>query len=214
MVRILRPVSDSWFNNPVARPRKITDEELVAACGRVIGRHGPGFTLSQVATEAGVAVGTVAGRFGSKHGLLLAMTTITTAGVEHRMHAAAAAADDPVAALTAAVLATAEGLDDPTTTSHHLAQLGTDLADQRLRAGLRALRARVQGVLTTLFAQADLPGAPPPAHAARVLDATAQGTQQDWALDPRGPLTERLRTDLDAVLTPWRHDRTPLSRDR
>lgn len=193
----------------MARPRKITDEELVAACGRVIGRHGPGFTLTQVAAEAGVAVGTVSGRFGSKHGLLLAMMTTTTAGVEHRMHAAAEAAGDPVAALTAALLVTAEGLDDPTTTTHHLAQLGTDLADPRLRAGLRELRARVQDVLAALFARADLPGAPPPAHAARVVDATAQGTQQDWALNPSGTLTDRLRADLDAVLTPWRHgDRT------
>jgi AcrR family transcriptional regulator len=203
-VRILRRVSEPWFNNPVARPRKITDEELLAACGRVIGRHGPGFTLGQVAAEAGVAVGTVAGRFGSKHALLLAMMTTAAEGVEQRMHAASATQDDPVAAVIAATLVTAEGLEDPATVTHHLAQLGTDLSDPHLRAGLRELRARVQGVLTGLFTGADLPGAPPPARAARIVDATAQGTQQDWALAPHGALTDRLRADLHAVLDAWR----------
>jgi AcrR family transcriptional regulator len=187
----------------VGRPRKISDEELVAACGRVLGRHGPGFTLAQVATEADVAVGTVSGRFGSKHGLLLAMMTTTAVGVEQRMRAAAAVADDPVDAVTAALLVTAEGLDDPATVTHHLAQLGVDLADPALRDGLREIRDRVQRVLASLIAAAELPGAPPPARAARVIDATAQGTQQDWALRPRGSLTDRLREDLDAVLRAW-----------
>ncbi|GAB3449943.1 TetR/AcrR family transcriptional regulator [Actinophytocola sediminis] len=199
----------------MGRPRKISDDELVAACGQVIGRHGPGFTLAQVAAEAGVAVGTVSGRFGSKHGLLRAMMTSTIAGVEHRMRTAAAAVDDPVDAVTAAVLVTAEGLDDPATTTHHLAQLGVDLADPELRAGLREIRERVQQVLAELFASASLPGAPPPADAARVIDAMAQGTQQDWALRPVGRLTDRLRTDLLAVLTAWhQHTRAPAARDR
>ena len=58
----------------MARPRKHTDEAIIAAAGRVIGRSGPGFTLAEVAAEAGVAAGTLVHRFGSKHGLLVAMT--------------------------------------------------------------------------------------------------------------------------------------------
>jgi AcrR family transcriptional regulator len=188
----------------VGRPRKISDEALVAACGRVIGRHGPGFTLAQVAAEAGVAVGTVSGRFGSKQGLLTAMATAMAAGIEQRMRAAAAAQPDPVDAIMGAVLVTANGLDDPATTTNHLAQLGTDLADPELREGLRAVRERVQRVLAGLLGSAALPGAPPPARAARIIDATVQGTQLDWALRPRGRLTDRLRGDLRAVLTAWR----------
>jgi AcrR family transcriptional regulator len=188
----------------VGRPRKISDDELMDACGRVIGRRGPGFTLAQVAAEAGVAVGTVSGRFGSKHGLLLAMMRAAADGVADRMRAAAARQADPVAAVVAAALVTAEGVTDPATTSNHLAQLGVDMSDPALREGLSTLRARVRDVLRVLIAAAGLPGAPPPARAARIVAGLAHGTQLDWALAPTGRLTDRLRADVRAVLDSWR----------
>lgn len=187
----------------MARPRKISDDELLAACGRAIGRYGPGFTLAQVATEAGVAVGTVAGRFGAKQSLLLAMMTASQAVVSPVMRAAAAGLD-PVAAIMAAALATTEGLDDAATISNHLGQLGVDLTDPALRAGFAALRANVREVLTDLFVTADLPAAPPPAQAARIIAALTHGALMDWALNPTGAITDLLRADIAAVLAAWR----------
>jgi AcrR family transcriptional regulator len=187
----------------VARPRKISDDELMAACGRAIGLHGPGFTIAQVAAEAGVAVGTVAGRFGSKRNLLLAMMAAGAASVAPRMRAAAGDRD-PVTAIVAAVLVTTEGVDDPATTSNHLGQLGVDLADPALRSGFAVLRSGVYEVLTELFAAADLPGAPPPAQAARIIAALANGVLMDWALNPRDAIADVLAADLEAVLATWR----------
>jgi hypothetical protein len=57
--------------------------------------------------------------------------------------------------------------------------------------------------LEPLLAAADLPGAPPPAAAARILTALAHGTQVQWAVAPRGSLADRLHADLDAVLRGW-----------
>lgn len=188
----------------MARPRKISDEELLAACGRAIGRHGAGFTLAQVATEAGVAVGTVSGRFGSKHGLLNAMTATAAAGIEARMRTAAAAHTDPVDAVTAAVLVTAAGLGDPGTTGNHLARLGADLANPELRDGLGELRERVRRALARMITVEEFPGAPPPARAARILASLAHGVALDWSLRPRGRLADRLRADVRTVLEPWR----------
>jgi AcrR family transcriptional regulator len=187
----------------MARPRKISDDELLAATGRVIGRHGPGFTLAQVAGEAGVAVGTVAGRFGSKQNLLLAMTGVGASTAAPRMRAAARDLD-PVAAIMAAALVITEGLDDPATTTNHLGQLGVDLTDPTLRSGFAALRASVHEVLTELFAAADLPGAPPPAQAARIIAAMTHGALMDWSLTPRGALADVLTADVEAVLAGWR----------
>jgi len=181
----------------------VSDDELLAATGRAIARHGPGFTLAQVGAEAGVAVGTVAGRFGSKHGLLLAMMTAGSASVSPRMRAAARDLE-PTAAITAAALVVTEGLDDPATVHNHLAQLGVDLADPVLRSGFATLRAGVHEVLTDLFAAADLPGAPPPAQAARIIAALTHGALMDWALNPTSPLAHTLKSDLDAVLATWR----------
>jgi AcrR family transcriptional regulator len=191
----------------VGRPRKISDDELMAACGRAIGAYGPGVTLAQVAAEAGVAVGTVSGRFGSKHGLMLAMMTAAADGVADRMRAVADRHTDPVAAVVAAALVTAEGIDDPATTTNHLAQLGVDMSDPALREGLAVLRTRVRDVLRSLLAAAGLPGAPPPGRAARIVAGLAHGSQMDWALAPNGRLKDRLRADLRAVLEGWRQDR-------
>ncbi|MFL6123970.1 TetR/AcrR family transcriptional regulator [Actinophytocola sp.] len=187
----------------MARPRKISDEGLLAAAGRAIGRYGPGFTLAQVANEAGVAVGTVAGRFGSKQNLLLAMMAVAAGSVGQRMRAAASGLD-PVAAIVAAALVITDGLDDPATVSNHLGQLGVDLADPALRGGFAELRASVRSVLAELFAAAELAGAPPPAQAARVVAALAQGALMDWALEPRDGIAEVLKADVEAVLTAWR----------
>lgn len=187
----------------MGRPRKISDDELLAACGRAIGRHGPGFTLAQVAAEAGVAVGTVSGRFGSKHGLLVTLMTAEGADVAQRMRSAADRHRDPVDAVLAAVLVTAEGIDDPATTTNHLAQLGADMGDPALRDGLAALRAEVRAVLRSLLAATTLPSAPPPARAARIIAALVHGTQLDWALAPTGKLRDRLRGDVRAVLDAW-----------
>lgn len=188
----------------MGRPRKISDEALLAACARAIGEHGPGFTLAQVAESAGVAVGTVSGRFGSKQGLLLAMMESANTGAADRMRAAAAAHSDPIAAVTAAVLVTAEGVDDRATTTNHLAQLGVDLADPPLREGVALLREVIHRVLTHLFAAADLPGAPAPAHAARIIAAMTHGAILDWALSPTGTLADRLVEDIEAVAGAWR----------
>lgn len=187
----------------MARPRKISDDDLLAAAGRAIGRHGPGFTLAQVAGEAGVAVGTVAGRFGSKRSLLVAMMAAGSAAVAPRMRAAAAGLA-PEAAVVAAALVITEGLDDPATTTNHLGQLGVDLADPRLRSGFAALRAGVHEVLTELFAAADLPAAPPPPQAARIVAALTQGALMDWALNPRDAIADVVRADVAAVLRTWR----------
>lgn len=187
----------------MARPRKVSDEELMAATGRAIGRHGPGFTLAQVAAEAGVAVGTVAGRFGSKQSLLLAMMTVGSASVAPRMRAAARGLD-PEAAIVAAALVTADGLTDPATVTNHLGQLGVDLADPALRSGFAALRAGVHEVLTELFTAAGLPSAPPPPRAARIIAALTHGALMDWALNPHDAIADVLRADVEAVLRTWR----------
>lgn len=187
----------------MARPRKISDDDLMAACGRAIGEFGPGFTLAQVAEEAGVAVGTVAGRFGSKRGLLLAMMTAGAAGMAPWLRDAVAGLE-PLTAIRTAVVSSSAGVTDPETTSNHLGQLGVDLTDPELRAGFATMRTGVREVLTELFAAADLPGAPPPAQAARIIAALSHGALMDWALDPSGSFADQLTEDLDAVLAGWR----------
>jgi AcrR family transcriptional regulator len=197
----------------VARPRTITDERLLDALAQVITRVGPSFTVSDVAVRAGVSVGTVAQRFGSKQGLLKALsraavtriraTVRTAAESAQSAGAGAGLAADPVAA---AILAVYRDLDDPEAATHNLAQLATDMADPELRVLLGDFYATLTAELAELLRVADLPGAPPARQAARLLVSLANGTAIDWSIRPDGHLVERLASDLAIVLNGWRRD--------
>ena len=171
----------------MARPRSITDERLLSALGTVIATRGPGFTIADVAAQAGVSVGTVAQRFGSKQGLLKALSRQAV----HEVAGQVRAAPD----IKAAVLAVYRALDDPATAANNLGQLAGDLADPELRALLGEFYAVLEAELA--------------AHAsprlARILSALANGTAIAWSIDPRGSLLDRLAEDIDAILEGWQH---------
>ena len=171
----------------MARPRSITDERLLGALGTVIGTRGPGFTLADVAAEAGVSVGTVAQRFGSKHGLLKALSQWTAQQVRDQVRAAPD--------VRSAVLAVYRDLDDPATAANNLGQLATDLADPELRALLGRFHAILEAELAVLASP----------RLARILSALASGTALAWSVAPRGSLLDRLAEDVDAVLEGWQH---------
>jgi AcrR family transcriptional regulator len=189
----------------VARPRTITDEHLLGAVSIVVNQVGPGFTIADVATQAGVSVGTVAQRFGSKQGLLKALSRNAIHRIEGQVRAAAEQARTPLAGVRAAILAVYGDLDDPATAVNNLGQLAKDLMDPELRALLGEFYAVLEGQLRGLLraAAGELPGAPPQARAARLLVSLANGTAIDWSIRPKGRLIERLRQDIDAVLDGW-----------
>ncbi|WP_433180292.1 TetR/AcrR family transcriptional regulator [Actinoallomurus sp. CA-150999] len=193
----------------MARPRKITDERLLAAAGVVISRLGPGFTLADVAREAGVAVGTVAQRFTSKHGLLVAMSRTAVESTRHGMRVAVEEAGDPVTAVIDVLVRAFAPLDDPETAPNNLAQLAVDLADEELRGLLAELYAALEEGLVPLLERAvregRLPGAPLVPAAARILTAVADGTTLHWSARPAGGLCDRMRADVGAVLAGWCH---------
>lgn len=186
----------------MARPRKISDGELMAATAVALGRHGPGFTLAQVADEAGVVASTIAQRAGSKHALLTSMITQAADRLVADMRAAAEGESDPRSAIRAAALVTADAIDDPETTANHLGQFGVDLADPALRVELARSRRDYRQELERMITAADLPRIDP-ARAARLLAATVQGLQIDWAMDPVGDLLPELKGVVDELLASW-----------
>jgi AcrR family transcriptional regulator len=188
----------------VARPKTITDERLLAAALVVIGRRGPEFTVADVAAEAGVSVGTIAQRFGSKSGLLQEISRLAARAAVSRMRVAAAAETDPVEGLRAALFTLFSELADPEVAANSLAQLGVDLVDPALRALLVEHYRAVENELHDLVRAAALPSAPPPALAGRVLAGLVNGISMDWSIRPRGPLADRMAEDVDAVLNTWR----------
>jgi AcrR family transcriptional regulator len=184
----------------MARPRTITDARLLDAAALVVGRLGPSFTLADVAGQAEVSVGTVAQRFGSKHGLLVALTLAAIDGLRSGMPQDGSPVD--------ALVAVYAPLDDPGAAARNLAQLAVDLADDRLRELMAEFYAVMEERVALLVRrQVDaglLAHAPSVAVAARILTALADGTAVHWSARPVGGLCARLRADLTAVMDGWR----------
>ncbi len=188
----------------MARPRTVSDDDLLAAAAAAIGRRGPAFTLADVGREAGVAAATLVQRFGSKADMLLALAAHGTGRGVAAMRAAAAACPPGRAAVLAALHAAAAGLDDPATAPNHLAQLGADLADPALRRAVRADQDATRAELERLLHDApDLDRAPAPPEAAAVLLALWNGTLLGWSLAPDGPLAGRIDTAAGTLLDGW-----------
>ncbi|MEU6866787.1 helix-turn-helix domain-containing protein [Streptomyces sp. NPDC046876] len=191
----------------MARPRAVEDGVILRAAARVMGQMGPaGLTLAAVAREVGLVPGTLVQRFGSKRGLLLALADLSAREAEEltaRVRQEHTSALDALAALTVEASA---GMETPESFAHHLAFLCTDLTDPELyERALAVHQARgraVHALLAEAAAAGELRAGTDLAALARTVQAITAGAGLTWALDRRGTLAERLREELDAVLSP------------
>ncbi|MFF5259766.1 TetR/AcrR family transcriptional regulator [Actinomadura viridis] len=194
----------------MARPRTTSDEAILRAAARALGRLGPGrLTLGVVAEEAGLAPATLVQRFGSKRGLLLALAR--QAGPGARDHFARARHDHPVPldALYAALGEMAATVRTPEDMAFSVAFLQLDLTDPEFR-DLAAAHTRIVGEeIAALLESAASAGSLAPgtdtAALARSVQITYNGVLILWSLAGHGDdLVQTLRADLDRLLAPHR----------
>lgn len=192
----------------MARPRTTTDEAIMRATGRAIGRHGPArVTLAAVAEEAGLAPATLVQRFGSKRGLLLAFAAQAAHGVQGLFRRAREAHGSPLAALHTALGDLASGVQTPSELANNLGFLQLDLADPGFRehaaSHLRRMRDEVAALLADAVTAGELADGVDTARLARAVQVTYNGTLIVWAVTDDGPLAATLRADLDQLLRPY-----------
>ena len=192
----------------MSRHRSLTDEQLIAATARVIGRVGPvRLTLADVATEAGLAPATLVQRFGSKRGLLLEVARAGTAGVAGCFAQVRARHRSPLASVFAAVEMMAAMAATPEELANHLAFLQIDLSDPDFhRLALDHSQATEDGfraLLDEAVAAGELHRCDT-ARLARVIGALESGSMLTWAIRRQGPVRTWLRKDLETVLKPLR----------
>jgi AcrR family transcriptional regulator len=196
------------------RPRTRSDADVFAATFRAVGRHGPArLTLAGVAAEAGLAPSTLAERFGSKRGLLLAAARAGVGDVEATFARARARHAWPLGALRAALAALSRPVRSRAALAHHLAFLQLDVADPQLRRVAErhaaALRAAIRALLADAVAAGDLVADADPDRLARTVHVAYNGALVTWAIAGRGPLAAALDEDVGAVLAPWRPGALP-----
>ncbi|QSB06706.1 TetR/AcrR family transcriptional regulator [Natronoglycomyces albus] len=189
----------------MARPRTYSDEDLLRAAHETILELGDRATLADVGKRAGVSPAALNKRFGTKRELLVQLSRRWVDSVDAQLEQAETSTSDVIERIVAVATCGLGELDRPEQVGAQLSALADDLRDAQLREllaqGWVKTRLRLEGLLAA--AQKDLPRAPHPAQAARILFSLVQGESLYWSLDPQGSLTEEVRGDVRSVLAGW-----------
>ena len=190
------------------RPRTVTDEQIIAAAAKVIVRLGPGkLTLADVGKEIGLSAATLVQRFESKRGLLLAMARSAADGVEACFDMVRAGHRSPLATVVAAATDMTRYLDTPEEMANHLAFLQMDLSDPDFhRLMVITARKQLDGYRQLLREAIDAGELVEcdTERLARSITAVCAGSLISWAVFQKGTAVTWVRTDVDAVLAPYR----------
>lgn len=190
------------------RPRETTDEEILAATGRVMQRLGPAqITLADVAKEAGVVPATLIQRFKTKRGLLLAACRTAPDMVQRQFAEARAKYGSPLTALLEIYADCSAFAPTPEAVANGLAYLQVDLTDPEFHAitlaQFRALREETRRLLDEAVAARELCDCDT-GELARLLQQLNDGAMLGWAVFREGRLDAWVRREVEALLRPYR----------
>jgi AcrR family transcriptional regulator len=192
----------------VARPRKVSDDEVFAAAYRAMTRLSPSeLTLAAIASEAGVTAGALVQRFGSRRDLLLALSGRYSSGTAEMFAGLRQSARSPLATLRAYGACLSQMAVSPAALARSLSYLQIDLTDPDFRKHLqvqaRATRAELQALVAAAVAARELSPRADPKRLARLIEAVLAGSMMAWAHYQEGSAADWMRDDLEAVLAPY-----------
>lgn len=190
------------------RPRTASDEQILQAATRAMARLGPSdLTLADVAREAGLSPAALVKRFGSKRGLLLAVSRAGASGMDACFEMVREKHASPLAALVAAATDFAAAVKTPDEMGNHLAFLQIDVCDPDFREPMRQMsRDMLRGyerLLDEAVAADELRKCDTRALA-RVLNATVGGSMIAWAVFRTGTAKNWVKKDVETLLAPYR----------
>lgn len=187
------------------RPRATSDIDILAAAHRVVSRLGPNLTLADVGKEAGISPATLVQRFGSKRGLLLALTAAGAEGLPEQFASIRATSRSPLSAVYATADCVAAMAQTPEMLSNSLAFLQIDLIDpefhQHALAHSGVMQAELKALLDEACAGGELQRCDT-SRLARAVQTMIGGSLLQWAIDRDGEVIDRLHEDLDTLLKP------------
>jgi AcrR family transcriptional regulator len=179
------------------RRKLVSDEEILERALPVIARAGPaGFTLADIAQEIGLSPATLLQRFGDKKSL------VERAFAQDNVRFERWIADLPGGKGEGAVLAVYRAAtedfhaDPDPELADHLLWLREDIRDPVFNALARARFALFRAAILERLPSTRLPAD----EVARLLDAQLHGALIQWAIEPRGALTDYVMRSLATVL--------------
>ena len=192
----------------MSRPRTIADADILLAASRVLSQIGPArLTLADVGRACGLSPGALVKRFGSKRGLLLAMSRQAMESVEACFAAVRTAHPAPLDAFVAAALEMARHVKTPEEVANSLAYFQIDLSDPEFHTLMKQNHARIEagyGALLDEAVEAGTLARCETPRLARAVGALVTGSLLGWAIARRGTAEAWIRADLAMLLDPYR----------
>ena len=193
----------------MARPRKVSDEQVFEAVFRVMQERGPAeWTLADVAAEAGLTASALVQRFGSKRALQVELIALFADSVEEQYRAMRTEHASPLAAVRAYAEQIACLAGSPEGFAHHLDYLKLDLTDPDMHVHFRrqaaAGRAFLHDALADAVAAGELRANTDVGALARMVETAVTGSLFTWATYRDEDATPWILKDLEVVLNPHR----------
>jgi len=190
------------------RPRKVTDDEVLAAAYTVMQQRGPGeLTLAHIAGQAGLTAGALVQRFGSKRDLLLMLSERFSGGTGEMFAELRRAHRSPLATLRAYAECMSGMAETPASLLRNLQYLQIDLTDPDFRKHLArsalATRGELEKLIREAIAARELVTTTKAKQLARTIEAVIGGSMLSWAFYQEGTAAKWIRRDLNAVLDPY-----------
>jgi AcrR family transcriptional regulator len=197
-----------YLSSVSPRPRTVTDDQILAATARAMSRVPPTrFTLAEVAHEVGLAPATLLQRFGSKRGLLLALSAQSAGSMDASFAMVREAHTSPLEALLAAATAMARFSATPEELANSIAYLHIDLSDAAFHTHIldssRAMQRGYRALLHDAIEARELVSCDTE-RLARAVEAVAAGSLIGWAIHRKGRAEAWVRKDLETLLAPYR----------
>lgn len=191
----------------MARPRKVSDEDVYAAAIRVMSRVGPAdFTLAAIADEAGVTSGALVQRFGSRQELLRTLAEGLGSDMRTFFRDTRAKEPGPVATIRAYAACMADMAKTPAALLRNFAYLQDDLADPELRVRLvdqsKVVRAELARLVREAIELRELRKDTDVAPLVANIEALVSGALLTWAFHRKGSARSWLLEHIDALLAP------------
>ena len=192
----------------MARPRKVSDDDIYLAAQRAMSRLAPGeLTLAHIAAEAGVSAGLLVQRFGSKRDLLLSLSEKFSGGTREMFDELRRGHRSPLEALRAYSDGMAHLASTPAAFARNFAYLQIDLTDPAFRKHVArhaaASRVELQKLVRDAIDARELKPDTNAKQLARTIEAVVGGSMLSWAFYQKGSARKWMRHDLDAVLKPY-----------
>lgn len=189
----------------MARPRTVSDEEILAATERVVARLGPlRFTLADVGREVGLTAPALVRRFQTKRALLLALSASTRGELPVAFERRAG--ETPLAALERALAEQTRALRTPRELANGLAFLELDVTEPDFHAIARdffvAFRGAIRALLDEAVAAKELRRCDTQALA-RAVEVAWNGSLVSWGIWQEGSSADAVARDVRAVLAPF-----------